>query len=68
MKSNVDATYITNTLSYIHLLPKNEQTQHVNRILNYFRTKSKRKQNNTPLYMLLKRAINIIDKTITLYK
>ena len=68
MKSNVDATYITNTLSYIHLLPKNEQTQHANRILNSFRTQSERKHNNTPLYKLLKRAINIIDKTITLYK
>lgn len=68
MKSNVDATYITNTLSCIHLLPKNEQTQHVNRILNYFRTQSKRKHNNTPLYKLLKRAINITDKTITLHK
>ena len=28
MKSSIDATYITNTLSYIHLLPLNEQIEH----------------------------------------
>ena len=28
MKSNIDATYITNTLSYIHLLPLYEQIEH----------------------------------------
>ena len=28
MKSSKDATYITNTLSYIHLLPLYEQIEH----------------------------------------
>ena len=28
MKSSIDATYITNTLSYIHLLPLNKQIEH----------------------------------------
>ena len=36
MKSSVDATYITNTLSYIHLLSLNEQIEHHNDILHYF--------------------------------
>ena len=28
MKWNIDRTYITNTLSYIHLLLKNKQIEH----------------------------------------
>lgn len=32
MKTSVDATYITNTLSYIHLLPLDEQIEHFNNI------------------------------------
>ena len=35
MKSSVNTTYITNTLSYIHLLPLNEQIEHHNDILHY---------------------------------
>ena len=36
MTSNVDATYITNTLSYIRLLPLIEQSEELSRILDYF--------------------------------
>ena len=36
MISDVDATYITNTLSYIHLLPLNEQNKELSKILHYF--------------------------------
>ena len=36
MRKSIDPTYITNTLSYIHLLPLNEQTEHFKIILQYF--------------------------------
>ena len=42
MTSNVDAPYITNTLSYIHLLPVNEQNKELNKILNYFKISCKK--------------------------
>ena len=35
MRLNVNETYITNTLSYIHLLPLNEQIEHIDKILHY---------------------------------
>ena len=35
MRSNVNETYITNTLSYIDLLPLNEQIEHIDKILHY---------------------------------
>ena len=31
MRFNVNETYITNTLSYIHLLPLNEQIRHIDK-------------------------------------
>ena len=34
MTANVDATYITNTLSFIHLLPLNEQNEELSKILD----------------------------------
>ena len=36
MTSNVDATYITNRLSYIRLLPLIEQSEELSKILDYF--------------------------------
>ena len=62
MKSNADATYITNTLSYIHLLPLDEQIEHFDKILHYFNTNSKRNCSNTGYYMLIKKALNLINK------
>ena len=41
MRTNVDATYIINTLSYIHLLLLNEQIEHFNKILHYFNINNK---------------------------
>ena len=35
MRLNVNETYITNTFSYIHLLPLNEQIEHIDKILHY---------------------------------
>ena len=62
MKSSIDATYITNTLSYIHLLPLNEQIEHYSKILHYFNIKSKRNCSNTGHYKLIKKAIDLINK------
>ena len=42
MRKSIDPSYITNTLSYIYLLPLNEQIEHFNIILQYFNMNSKR--------------------------
>ena len=34
MTANADATYITNTLPFIHLLPLNEQNEELSKILD----------------------------------
>ena len=57
MRTNVDATYITNTLSYIHLLTKNEQIEHYNKFLHYFNINSKRNRGNTAYLKLINKAI-----------
>ena len=62
MKSRVDATYITNTLSYIHLLPLNEQFEYFYKVLHYFNANSKRNCSNTGHYKPIKKAINLINK------
>ena len=36
MRQCVDATYITNTLSYIHLLPLDKQNKELAKIVHYF--------------------------------
>ena len=52
MRKSIDRTYITNTLSYIHLLPLNEQIEHFNIILQYFNMNSKRNCSNAGHYNL----------------
>ena len=42
MRKSIDPTYITNTLSYLHLFPLNEQIKYFNTILQYFNMNSKR--------------------------
>ena len=64
MKSSVDATYITNTLSNIHLLPLSEQIEHFNKILHYFNINNKRNISSTGHYKLIKKAINLIKKNL----
>ena len=64
MKSSVDATYITNTLSYIHLLPLNEQIEPFNTILRYFNMNSKRNCSNTRDDNLILKAIALINENI----
>ena len=39
MEDQTEATYITDTLTYLHLLPKNEQLNELNKILAYLKKK-----------------------------
>ena len=39
MEEQIETTYITNTLTYLHLLPKDEQYNELNKILAYFKKK-----------------------------
>ena len=39
MEEQIETTYITNTLTYLHLLPKDEQSNELNKILAYFKKK-----------------------------
>lgn len=64
MKSNVDRTHIANTLSYIHLLPIEEQLEHCNKILDYFKTNSIRNRTCEGELKLIKKAIYFIGKNI----
>ena len=61
MKSNIHRTYITNTLSYIHLLPQNQQIEHYYEILPYFNTNSRKSLGESSF-------IKLIDKTIYSFK
>ena len=67
MRLNVSETYITNTLSYIHLLPLNEQIEHIDKILHYINTDSRRNDYSTEYNKLLKEAIKLIDKNKDLF-
>ena len=44
MEDQIATTYTTNTLTYLHLLPKDEQLNELNKMLAYFK---KRKHVNT---------------------
>ena len=61
MESNINRTYIANTLSYIHLLPKNKQIEHYYEILHYFNTNSRKSLGESSF-------IKLIDKTICSFK
>ena len=62
MKSNIDRTYITNTLSYIHLLPKNKQIEHYYEILHYFNTNSRKSLSESSFFKLINKAISSFKK------
>ena len=67
MRLNINETYITNTFSYIHLLPLNEQIEHIDKILHYINTDSRRNDYSTEYTKLLKEAIKLIDKNKDLF-
>ena len=62
MKSNIDRTYITNTLFYIHLLPKNKQIEHYHEILHYFNTNSRKSLVDSLFIKLINKAIYSLKK------
>ena len=61
-KQNIDRTYITNTLSYIYLLPKNRQIEHYYDILHYFNTNSRKSLRNSSFIKLINKAIYSFKK------
>ena len=67
MRLNINETYITNTFSYIHLLPLNEQIEHSDKILHYINTDSRRNDYSTEYTKLLKEAIKLIDENKDLF-
>ena len=67
MTPNIDATYITNTLSYIHLLPIHEQDEELCKILDHFNINFKRNSSSISYYKLLKKVIMLINKYIYIY-
>ena len=64
MEKDMQATYIRNTLSYLHLLPEDEQLDKLNKILAYFKKYQQiyyKKTGQHPRYVkLLKRTMHII--------
>ena len=68
MRQCVDATCITNTLSYIHLLPLNKQNEELAKIAYYFNIYSYKNNSSISHYKLLKKVIMVINKNIYGYK
>ena len=68
MVSNVKATYITNTLSYIHLLPLDEQHIELGKIVHYFNIHSNKNNSSISHYKLLKKVNMLINKNMYDYK
>ena len=68
MTPNIDATYVTNTLSYIHVLPIHEQDEELCNILDYFNINFKSNSSSISYYTLLKKVIMLINKNIYSYK
>ena len=62
MKSNIDRTRISNTLSYIHLLPKNKQIEHYYEILHYFNTNSRKSLGDSSFIKLINKVIHSFKK------
>ena len=69
MEDQTETTYITNTLTYLHLLPNDEQLNELNEILTYFKKKT-RKYNKgidySPEYeKSLKRVVHLTFKNLS---
>ena len=71
MEEQIEKTYITNALTYLHLLPKDEQLSKLNKILAYFKKKT-RKYNKeidySPQYeKSLKTVVHLTFKNVSKY-
>ena len=69
MEDQIETTYITNTLTYLHLVPNDEQLNELNKILTYFKKKT-RKYNKgidySPEYeKSLKRVVYLTFKNLS---
>ena len=69
MEDQIETTYITNTLTYLHLVPNDEQLNELNKILTYFKKKT-RKYNKgidySPEYeKSLKRVVHLTFKNLS---
>ena len=69
MEDQTETTYITNTLTYLHLVPNDEQLNELNKILRYFKKKT-RKYNKgidySPEYeKSLKRVVYLTFKNLS---
>ena len=69
MEDQTETTYITNTLTYLHLLPNDEKLNELNKILTYFKKKT-RKYNKgidySPEYeKSLKRVVHLTFKNLS---
>ena len=68
MEEQIETTYITNTLTYLHLLPGDEQSNELNKILEYFKKKQHKYNKGidySPKYeKLLKRIIHLTFKNL----
>ena len=71
MEEQIETTYITNTLTYLHLLPKDEQSYELNKILAYFKKKQCKYNKGidySPEYeKSLKRVIHFTFKNLSKY-
>ena len=71
MEEQIETTHITNTLTYLHLLPKDEQSNELNKILAYFKKKQRRYNkaiDYSPEYeKSLKRVIHLTFKNLSKY-
>ena len=71
MAEQIERAYITYTLSYLHLLPKDEQSNELNKILAYFKKKQHKYNKGidySPQYeKSLKRVVHLIFKNLSKY-
>ena len=68
MRQCVDATYFTNTLSHIHLLPLNGKNEELAKIVYYFNIDSYKNNSSISHYKLHKKVIMLINKNTYGYK
>ena len=71
MEDQIETTYITSTLTYLHLLPKDEQLNESNKILAYFKKKTHKYNKGidySPEYeKSLKRVVHLPFKNLSKY-
>ena len=71
MEEQIETAYVTNTLTYLHLLLKDEQSNELNKILVYFKKKQHKYNKGidySPEYeKSLKKVIHLTFKNLSKY-